>query len=56
MRFLAWEMPTPSTEIKTLQDRKTDRFRENRMNLGRLRFRCPRDLLSQNSLSTRLRL
>lgn len=56
MRFLAGKTLTPSTEIKTLQDRKTDRFRENRMNLGRLRFKCPRDLLSQNSLSTMLRL
>lgn len=49
-------MLTPSTEIKTLQDRKMDRFRQNRMIWGKLSFRCPRDLLSQNSLSIRLRL
>lgn len=52
MSFLAWEMLTTSPELKTLQDRKTDRFRENRMSLGRLSFRGPRDLLPQNSLNT----
>lgn len=56
MRFLAWEMLTPSTEIRTLQDKKMERFRENRMSLERLSFRCPRDLLSQKSLNTKLRL
>lgn len=52
MRFLAWEVLTASPELKTLQERKTDRFRENRMSLGRLSFRGPRDLLPQNSLNT----
>lgn len=40
MRFLAWEMLTPSPELKTLEGRKTDRFREHS------------DLLPQNSLKT----
>lgn len=52
MRFLAWEMLTNSPEFKTLQERKTDRFRENRMSLGQLSFRGPRDVLPQNSLNT----
>lgn len=56
MRFLAWETLTPSTEIRTVQDKKMERFRENRMSLERLGFRCPRDLLSQKSLNTKLRL
>lgn len=51
MRFLAWDILIPSPELKTLQERKTDRFRENRMSLGRLSFRGPRDLLPQNSLN-----
>lgn len=46
MRFLAWKTLTPSTEIRTLQDKKMERFRKNRMSLERLSFRCPRDLLS----------
>lgn len=55
MRFLAWETLTPSTEIRTPQDKKMERFRENRMSLERRSFRCPRDLLSQKSLNMKLR-
>ena len=46
MRFLIWETLMPSTEIKTLQDRKRGRFGvggEDRISLERLTFRCPRD-------------
>lgn len=52
MRFLAWEMLTTSSEFKNPQERKTDRFGENRMSLGQLSFRGPMVVLSQNSLNT----
>lgn len=41
----------PITRVKDSSGEE-DRFRENRMSLGRLSFRGPRDLLPQNSLRT----